>query len=108
MCVFIGKQCSALVSRAWAVIACNMIPEITNTKDLAKLKGITYGALNVRSLFKYVDEIHLLERTDLDILMLSETFLNFSVSNAVIDTNHYNTFRLDRDGGLGRRGVEAS
>ena len=55
----------------------NLNVEINTASDLKKLKGITYGALNIRSLFKHIDEINLLlKRSNLDILTLGETFLN--------------------------------
>ena len=79
--------------------------EIKNTRDLKKLKGITYGALNVRSLFRHIEEIQLrLQRADLDVLLLGETFLNFSVDNSIIGIKNYNLFKMDRYGGSGKRG----
>ena len=73
--------------------------------DLEKLKGITYGSLNVRRLFRLKDEIDLLlAKSDFDILPLSETFLNYSAINTVLAIDGYNVFRQDRDGGSGKRG----
>ncbi len=79
--------------------------EINCARDLGKLKGITYGALNVRSLFRHKEEIEmLLMRSQLDILLLSETFLNYSVNNNLMEIKGYNFFRMDRDGGSGKKG----
>ena len=79
--------------------------EINSSSDLKKLKGITYGALNIRSLFKHIEEVQiLLRRSELDILLLEETFINYSVDNSIIGIDGYNLFRMDRDGGTGRSG----
>ena len=79
--------------------------EITCARDLGKLKGITYGALNVRILFRHKEEIEmLLTRSKLDILLLSEMFLNYSVSNTLMEIEGYNFSRMDRDGGSGKWG----
>ncbi len=61
-------------------------PEIqvdaTNLSTLRNLRGVSYAYLNIRSLFRHYDEIKiLLERTQLDVLMLGETFLNYAVDD---------------------------
>ena len=46
----------------------------------------------------------MLKRSDLDILTLGETFLNYSVDNTVLDIEGSNLYCMDRDGGSGKRG----
>ena len=54
------------------------------SKHIARLKGITMAFLNVSSLYRNLDEIAIfLENSNVDVLLLAETFLN----NAV-DSNH--------------------
>ena len=45
----------------------------------------------------------LLSRSNLNILLLSETFLNYSVSNTLMEIEGYNFYRMDRDGGSGKK-----
>ncbi len=76
-----------------------------NSKDLSKLRGISVGALNVRSVYRKIDDIHvLLSRSDLSILSISESWLNSSVANCEIELPGYKLVRFDRDNGTGFRG----
>ena len=69
------------------------------------VKGIVIASLNIRSLFKHLDEIKLLLKLgDIDILLLQETFLNYSCSNVILDIAVNILYRCHRDGGSGRRG----
>ena len=79
--------------------------KIQKSRDLATLRGISMGYLNVRSVYRHLDDIEqLLKQSDLDILILGETFLNYSVLNATVELNGYKMFRFDRDLGSGKRG----
>ena len=58
----------------------------------------------MRSLFCHYDEIKLiLHRTKLDVLMLGETFLNYSVSDVVLAIPGYYLYGFDRGAGSGKR-----
>ncbi len=73
--------------------------------DIRKLRGLSFGSLNVRSLTRKIDEIKfLLGDTDLTVLTLNETWLNFSISDCELEIPHYQCFRFDRDLGSGKRG----
>ena len=79
--------------------------QLDNCRDLAKLKGIKFGALNIRSLYKKIDEVgQLLSDSKLDFLGLTESWLNSSVSGPELEIDNYDIFRLDRDAGTGKRG----
>ena len=67
--------------------------------------GIKIGALNIRSLYKKVDDIKLLlADSKLDYLGLSESWLNSSVIGPEIEIEKYKMFRFDWDAGSGKRG----
>ncbi len=72
--------------------------------DFNKLRGITFGALNIRSLTRKIDEIKIfLSESEIDYFSLTETWLNNSISDCEIDIPHYNLVCSDRDLGSGRR-----
>ena len=78
---------------------------ITPSKCIANLPGITMGGLNVRSIVRKLDDVMiLLGNSEMDFLGISETWLNQSISNAELSIQGYNMFRGDRDGGLSTRG----
>ncbi len=65
-------------------------------RDLKSLKGISLGALNVKSLFKNLDKVkHLLHESDLDLLLIQEMFLNEYVGEPIIEIPEYHLSRLD-------------
>ena len=71
--------------------------DINRITDLSLLKGIKIGSLNVRSVFKNLDELSvLLSQSGLDILLLQETFLNTSVADHFIEIDNYILHRCDR------------
>ena len=73
--------------------------------ELKQLKGISIGSLNIRSVFKHLDEVEiLLKESQLDLLLLQETFLNYAVADPVLSQDKYYIFRQDRDNGSGKRG----
>ena len=75
------------------------------SKDLSQLKGISFTSLNICSAYKKVDDIlTILNNSELDYLSITESWLNASISNDDIDIEGYTVTRLDRDGGLTKRG----
>ena len=71
---------------------------------LKNLRGITYAFVNIRSLFKNFDDIKLLlELSQVDVLLLGETFLNKSVNSILLEVPGYTFHRYDRDLGSGKR-----
>ena len=66
-------------------------------EDVHELKGISMGSLNVRSLFKNLNKVLLLlEKTDLSILALQETFLNQYVGSLILESPDHNIWCSDR------------
>lgn len=64
-------------------------------------RGLSIAHLNVRSLFGKLDELKLLLSTNaknFDILTLSESWLNASISEAEIQIPGYSCIRKDRSG----------
>ncbi len=72
--------------------------------DIYALKGISIGSLNIRSLFRNLDEVQiLLERTELNVLCLQETFLNSHVQSPIFSCNGYTLWRADRTAASGKQ-----
>ena len=69
----------------------NPYPEIVNSNSLSKLRGASFGHINIRSLFPKHDEVYtLLHRSDLDYLGITETWLGPGTENyeiSVLDTH---------------------
>ena len=60
--------------------------------------------VNIHSLYKYIDDVlHLLKASNLDILIVGETFLNYSVGDCMLKVDNYRLVRFDRDLGSGKR-----
>ena len=79
------------------------IENITSLADLKQLKGVKMGSVNVRSVFKNLEEIELLLKlSELDILLLQETFLNQAVSDHLIEIDNYILHRWDRTANSGK------
>ena len=71
--------------------------------DLAKLKGITVGHINIRSIYRKLEEIvRILAVGDLDVLCITESWLNRYVSDAMISISGYNIVRADRTAESGK------
>ena len=65
---------------------------------LDSVNGLRLGHLNVRSLIEKIDEIRfLLLKLNFDVLCLSETWLNDSVSNEQVCIDEYSLIRKDRN-----------
>ena len=76
----------------------------TATKTLSSLKGISYASLNIRSLYRSIDEVDLLlEKSKIDFLLLQETFLNNHISDGEISIKGYNFVRQDRQETSGKK-----
>ena len=70
---------------------------------LKSLKGITYSSLNIRSLYKNLDELKImLNSADLDLLLLQETNLNDSHIFSMFNIPRYRFFRADRTRASGK------
>ncbi len=77
--------------------------EITDLLALGKLPGISLGHINIRSLFgKLEDIIRILDLGSLCILGISETWLNTSVSDQMINIPGYDLYRGDRTANSGK------
>ena len=69
-------------------------------KDIAGLHGLKFGGLNVRSLIRKMDDVHvLLDSSQLLFLGITESWLNFSITDAEVIIPGFNMFRLDHDEG---------
>ena len=77
-----------------------MSTEINNFQALGKAKGIKLVHMNVRSLFPKVDQLRaILFQNKIDILTLSETWLNSKYDDHMIQIQDYTHYRLDRSNG---------
>ena len=67
-------------------------------KSLASLKGILIAHLNICSLLNKIDHVRSMAvRADIDILFLTETWLDPSIDNEEVNIPGYYLLRLDRD-----------
>ena len=71
---------------------------IHNFYDLSKAKGVKIVHLNIRSLFKKIDQLRLiLIDSNIDIITLSETWLHQNIDSQLINIQGYSVNRLDRE-----------
>ena len=69
---------------------------LSSTAELGSIRGISFAYLNIRSLFKSIDEVKLLLKgSKLDVLLLGETFLNNHVSSDILQCEGYDFYRFD-------------
>ena len=69
----------------------------TNFHTLHQMKGLKLVHINIRSLFPKIDQLRIiLENSPIDIITLSETWLNTSVDSKMVDIKGFKLFRLDR------------
>ena len=74
------------------------------TAALSKLKGISFCSLNIRSLYKNYDSIRaMLYRSEIDCLLLNETFLNASLLDEELEIPGYRFIRFDRTAESGKK-----
>ncbi len=78
---------------------------ITYTSDLAKLRGVSFATYNVRSMVrKHTDIQAILLRSELNVLCLTETWLNQSIDSLELAIPGYTLHRLDRGHGITGKG----
>ena len=66
--------------------------------DMPKTRGFRIAMLNVASLVKHLDELRLmLLDKKLDVLAISETRLDSTISDGLVRIDGYNVLRADRD-----------
>ena len=69
-----------------------------NFIDLATEKGLKLVYLNIRSLFKKIDQLRkVMDGAQVEIVTLSETWLRKEMDSRLINIYGYRSFRLDRD-----------
>ena len=77
----------------------------TASNELKELKGIALCSLNIHGLYGKLDEVRLLlDRSNVDVLVLNETFLNNGHTDAELAIKGYQLYRLDRDETVGKKG----
>ena len=75
-----------------------MIKQITDFHELSKVKGLKFVHLNVRSIWKKLEQLRLLLPSDtIDVFSISETWLKTSMNSSFLNIQGYTLFRLDRD-----------
>ncbi len=73
--------------------------------DLQKLRGLSFASYNIRSLVRKLDDVKLLlMRSDLNVLALSETWLNSAISNDELNIQGYTLHHLDHGLGSSKTG----
>ena len=78
---------------------------IETCTQIKKVKGIKFGSLNICSYIRKQDEILvLLNRSNLDYLSLTETWLNSTIDNLELEIPGYNLLRNDRGNGSSKNG----
>ena len=76
---------------------------IDNLRGLAGLQGVTIAHLNIRSINRKLEEvIRILGQSDVEILCISESWLNQSVPDHMISIAGYNLIRQDRNANSGK------
>ena len=66
-------------------------------EDLKSLKGLTIAHLNIRSLFRKIDSIRNdITKSEIQIMTISETWLNSDLQNAIVQIGGYSICRQDR------------
>ena len=74
--------------------------QISSLDDLNKVKGLKPVHMNVRSLPKKIDQFRvLLLESKIDVVSLSETWLNASVNQSEINLTGFRAYRQDRENG---------
>ena len=78
---------------------------ILDESQVADMKGLTFSHLNIRSLLPKLDDVkHMLQKTKLNFLLVSETWLNDKVLDAEVEISNYVCHRQDRDSHVRARG----
>ena len=85
-------------------VSATIYAQMTTITEVASIKGITFGSLNIRGVSQKTDEIAIvLEKTNLDFLFLQETFLTENVLDTELEISGYRMLRLDRDVATGKK-----
>ncbi len=75
----------------------------TVANALSERKGPMICSLNIRSIYRSLDELSLLLQDNaIDVMLLQESFLNDSVSDAQLEIVGYNLHRFDRQATSGK------
>ena len=81
------------------VWACSLILKnftVNCIRDMAGLKGIVIAHLNIRSINPKLEEVvRILAQGDIDILCITETWLNRYVPDQMVAINGYSMLRYD-------------
>ena len=73
-------------------------------KDLAGLKGVPVGPINICSVYRKLEEIiRILNVGDIDILCITKTWLNRYVGDAMLNIDGYNFVRSNRTANSGKQ-----
>ena len=77
-----------------------MDSRVKNLSELNERKGFKVVHMNVRSLLKKVDQLRiLLFNSQIDVITLSETWLNSAISSTTVKMDNYVMYRQDRERG---------
>ena len=75
-----------------------MDKSIFNFHQLSQAKGLKIVHLNIRSLLKKIDQLRaILEGSQIDIIAISETWLNSKIDPQMVNIQGYKMYRLDRE-----------
>ena len=81
-----------------------MLMSVNSIKDMAGIKSITMAHSNIRSINRKLEEVvRILSQGDIEILCLSETWLNSYVPDHMISISGYDMIRHDRTEESGKR-----
>ena len=82
-----------------------MKTDIHTSCDLSGLRGPAIASLNIRSVTNKIDDVKiLLARSQLNCLVLTESWLNDSIGDDELEISNYRFIRRDRDAGCHKRG----
>lgn len=82
---------------------CGAVSSKDNTFDMVRVlckqrPGLNVCHINAQSLRNKIDEFRLIfENSDVDVICVTETWLNKSISDAFVGLDKYNIFRCDRE-----------
>ena len=81
------------------------MPRHNTFEALHNLYGILFGALNIRSVIRKLDDVKLLlSKSHLDYLTLNESWLNQSIDSCELEMDGYHLHHFDRDNGINGSG----
>ncbi len=81
----------------------NLVDNCCTVEALSRLKGITVAHWNSRSLYPKFDEVTVwMDESDLECLVISESWLTQDIPSDFVHLDGYNMFRHDRDASTGK------